>query len=268
MNPAVKASLNHAIRVLSWFFANHPSQVALGYTVKTLQAFMGVGTGSRVESGESASIRQCISSCPIILDIGANTGQFAALVRSILRNKPYKLSCFEPSKTAFLELKKNISESEQVHLFNIAVGNPGVRTLHYDVPGSSLASLTRRNLNHVGREFTMSEEVTVESLDEIVGQLEYSHIDLLKIDVEGHELEVLQSAPKLFSTMAVDAVQFEFGGCNIDTRTYLRDFFEFFQDANMTIHRITPCGYLHAIRRYREMDEQFGTTNFLAKRNS
>jgi hypothetical protein len=34
----------------------------------------------------------------------------------------------------------------------------------------------------------------------------------------------------------------------------------------MMIHRITPSGHLLPIDRYREIDEQFRTTNFLAIR--
>ena len=49
----------------------------------------------------------------------------------------------------------------------------------------------------------------------------FSKIDLLKLDVEGHELYLL-SAKKFISKISV--IQFEFGGCNIDTRTYFRDF--------------------------------------------
>jgi hypothetical protein len=38
----------------------------------------------------------------------------------------------------------------------------------------------------------------------------------------------------------------------------------FFQGAKMKIRRITPSGYLHPIESYKEIDEQFRTTNFIA----
>jgi hypothetical protein len=89
-------------------------------------------------------------------------------------------------------------------------------------------------------------------------------IDLLKIDVEGHELEVLRGAESLFAGRGVRMVTFEFGGCDIDSRTFFQDFWYFFRERGMgRLFRITPSGYLAPIRHYREADEQFRTTNFL-----
>ena len=92
------------------------------------------------------------------------------------------------------------------------------------------------------------------------------HIDWLKIDVEGHELDVLNGGTKMFSGSAIGMVTFEFGGCNIDTRTFLQDFFCFFRDHQMRIARITPAGYLHELHSYQEAYEQFRTTNFVCYR--
>jgi hypothetical protein len=67
----------------------------------------------------------------------------------------------------------------------------------------------------------------------------------------------------MFESGAVKLVTFEFGGCNVDTRTFFRDFFEFFKALGMTIYRITPNGHFHPIRRYRETEEQFSTINYV-----
>lgn len=56
---------------------------------------------------------------------------------------------------------------------------------------------------------------------------------------------------------------FEFGGCDIDTRTFLQDFFYFCLTHKMTMARITPSGYFRVIAWYREMHEQFRTANFV-----
>jgi hypothetical protein len=109
----------------------------------------------------------------------------------------------------------------------------------------------------------LSERVRIITLDSYCGEHQIEHIDLLKLDVEGHELDVLNGATHMFSKAAISMVQFEFGGCNIDTRTFLKDFFYFFSERGMRIARITPSGYLHEIDSYREVQEQFGTSNFL-----
>jgi len=68
----------------------------------------------------------------------------------------------------------------------------------------------------------------------------------------------------MFGRQAIGMVMFEFGGCNIDTRTFFRDFWHFFSDRGMRLHRITPGGSLFPLDRYTESLEQFRTTNFLA----
>jgi hypothetical protein len=65
------------------------------------------------------------------------------------------------------------------------------------------------------------------------------------------------------AVQATNIFQFEFGGCNIDSRTYFQDFWYFFKENNFVIHRITPFG-LEKIERYRESDEFFSTTNYIA----
>jgi hypothetical protein len=68
----------------------------------------------------------------------------------------------------------------------------------------------------------------------------------------------------MFGDRKIRMVSFEFGGCNIDSRTYFQDFYYFFRDHGMKeIFRITPSGYLVPIHDYREIYEQFRTTNFL-----
>ena len=51
---------------------------------------------------------------------------------------------------------------------------------------------------------------------------ENKYIDFVKIDVEGHELEVLEGFGNLIKITKL--IQFEFGGCNIDTRTFFKIF--------------------------------------------
>ena len=110
----------------------------------------------------------------------------------------------------------------------------------------------------------MSKRVEIETLDGYCGAHGIERIDLLKIDVEGHELDVLRGGEATFSRRGVRLVTFEFGGCNIDTRTYVRDFWYFFMDFGMkSFHRIMPCGRLFRFEGYNESIETFRTTNFV-----
>ncbi len=76
-------------------------------------------------------------------------------------------------------------------------------------------------------------------------------------------MEVVEGGQRMFAARAIEMVTFEFGGCNIDTRTFFQDFFIFFEKCGMRIAQIAPSGHLHELRTYKEEFEQFRTTNFV-----
>jgi hypothetical protein len=62
----------------------------------------------------------------------------------------------------------------------------------------------------------------------------------------------------------IDFIQFEFGGTDIDSRTFFRDFYFLLND-KYRIYRIVKDG-VYPIRDYGESYESFLPTNFLAER--
>lgn len=58
----------------------------------------------------------------------------------------------------------------------------------------------------------------------------------------------------------IHAIQFEFGGCNLDSRTYFRDFWNLLHD-DFAIYRIMKDGFV-PIKNYDERLEIFSCTNF------
>ena len=108
--------------------------------------------------------------------------------------------------------------------------------------------------------------VLIDTVDNYCAAKGIDRIDLLKVDIEGHELDCFKGAQGMFATKAIGLVTLEFGGANIDTRTYFRDFWYFFEPLGMDLYRITPSGYLFKMEHYYETQEQFRTTNFLAVR--
>lgn len=134
--------------------------------------------------------------------------------------------------------------------------------LYSDKEGSGLASLTKRRVDHFGIDFLHQENVEVTTLDKWAS-INGFEPQLLKIDVEGHELDVLKGSIQTLTKLEV--VQFEFGGSNIDSRTYFQDFWYFFNNLNFSIFRIAGSSLI-PILGYKEQDETFRTTNYLAVR--
>ena len=105
------------------------------------------------------------------------------------------------------------------------------------------------------------EQINVVKFEDYSKKEGINNIDFIKLDIEGHELADLIGMGNLIKKIKV--FQFEFGGCNIDTRTYFKDFYYFFKNNNFDLYRITPIGS-EFLPEYRESDEFFSTTNYIA----
>ena len=250
---------------------NQLSQKLLEKAVSLSQMLMGISSGSDVfASGEKSVLTLLIRdfAAPYtIIDAGCNKGQFIRLVLKTLREKEISLHAFEPAHETYKVLEKFFGEKKEIFLNKQAVGKEtGHATLHYDAAGSAIASLTKRNLGHFGIRFDKSERVPVTTIDTYCSEMRIDHVHLLKLDVEGHEFDALIGSTRMLAEDRIDMLTFEFGGCNIDTRTYFRDFWYFFKEFGMNIIRITPSGFLVPIEEYMEIYEQFRTTNYLVRR--
>ena len=259
-------------RVLSALTANKYMQRCLQRNVQVSQYLMGIGSGSDVSfSGEEEmfNILKQRSKPPFcIFDVGSNKGQFLQMVVDNIKIEDISIHCFEPGRETFkslLSFSKTLNQRNGIKVNNIALGRErGESTLYFDQVGSPLASLSKRKLDHYGIDFEKSEKVEIDTVDSYCRENAIDRINLLKIDVEGHELNALLGAERMFASKSIDVVSFEFGGTNIDTRTFFRDFWHFFAKVEMRIFRITPSGYLSPIEIYREIEEQFAPTNFIA----
>lgn len=260
-------------RTLAHLTASRLAQRVLQKNVQFSHELMGIGTGAGVSaSGETVILRRLRRSKrgPYrIFDVGSNRGQFLSMALDHMKGEDVEMHCFEPGRQTFEHLKTTAAGREKVHLNNIGLGAAqSEAVLHYDHAGSEIASLTKRNLDHLGMSHEGSETVIIDTVDNYCASKGIDRIDLLKVDIEGHELDCFTGAKAMFERKAIGMVTLEFGGANIDTRTYLRDFWYFFEPLGMDLYRITPSGYLFRVDRYFETLEQFMTTNFLAVRRS
>lgn len=228
-----------------------------------------VKSGNPKSSGEEGAITYVLKklsgvSDVVIFDVGANVGNYTLALLSLLGKTHASVYSFEPSKSAFAKLRDNMKNTKNVFLHNIALGEENKNaTLFYDTQASGFASFYKRRLEHFNIHMDFSETVDVTTIDTFCLQENIKRIHFLKMDVEGHELSVLRGASGMIENKLVDFIQFEFGGCNIDSRTFFQDFY-YLLSPNYRIYRIVRNG-LYRINSYEETQEIFMTANFLAE---
>lgn len=231
--------------------------------------FQGKGYGTATYRREIGDAVAYISSINlVILDVGANAGHYSREWFTQGGVSIKELYAFEPSTHNHKSLE-TITDP-RFHLVKKALGKEnGVFTLYSNVPGSGLASLTKRNLSFKkGVEMNIEEQVEVTTVDAFLKENSIPKVDFIKIDVEGHEYDVLQGAQQSIQSGKINAIAFEFGGTDIDTRIFFQDFWFFFQKHGFDLFRINPYLAPIKITRYHVSLESFDISNYLAIRSN
>jgi len=225
---------------------------------------MGYGASDWIDSGEAAllvRLREQHPDVKVILDVGANVGGWS---RDASRAWPdARIYAFEPSVDTFRLLEETVRDLPVTTVRAALSDESGEALLHAVSGEPGLSSLHRRDLAAHNLAMTATESVTLMRLDDYAADQGIHHIDLLKIDAEGHELAVLRGAVGLIEKGAIDMIQFEFGGTCIDSRVFLRDFVRFLEP-EYDIFRLLVDGLEPLV--YSEYEELFSTCNFFARR--
>ena len=180
-------------------------------------------------SGEYQFLRSLAKNwgtCPVVLDVGANRGGYAQVVREVA---PQALVyAFEPHPNHYPVLVKGSTQYGYVPV-NAGCGERAHSSFLYDFKeqdGSPLASMYQPAIESYWSTEAVSYPVDIITLDQFVRQKNIHHVDLLKIDTEGHECKVLEGFQTSLRENIVDVIQFEFNSMNVISRTFIRDFYE------------------------------------------
>jgi FkbM family methyltransferase len=129
-----------------------------------------------------------------ILDVGANRGQFALFA---LRRFPRaRLICFEPLAEPAAVLRRVVADHPGVEVHEVALSAiSGVQSMHLtrkDDSSSLLPVTERQEAAFSGSAEVGRVDVSVRRLDDCVDPATVARPCLLKIDVQGTELDVLR----------------------------------------------------------------------------
>jgi len=230
-------------------------------------------SGDPKESGEIFIIkwiseRYKNSKQVIVFDVGANIGDYSLLFINHFKNPNFKIFAFEPATSSFTQMSQKVKGKDQIQPIQYGISDSsGKTTLFFDKSSSGFASLFQRDLTHIGVDFNQKEEISLIDIDSYCSMNQIESIDFLKLDVEGNEFRALQGAKTMLASGKIDVIQFEFGGCNIDSRTYFKDFYNLLVvQNNYTLYRILQNGII-PFKFYNEVHEIFVNTNILAVKN-
>jgi FkbM family methyltransferase len=218
-----------------------------------------------IVSGERHFLKRYLMSFqePTVMDIGANEGSY--IMDVLAMNESAQTFAFEPHPVTYSRLLSRVSGLKNVTPVNAACGSTTGQFLLYDYAGSQgteHASLHARVIEEIHRGQSDQHIVDVVDLDTFAAQYGISLIHLVKIDAEGHELEVLKGAANLLRENRIRAIQFEFNEMNVVSRVFFKDFYDLLP--NYKFYRMLRDG-LVALDPYSAIDcELFAFQNVVA----
>jgi FkbM family methyltransferase len=170
-----------------------------------IQRYMYWGT---YETNETRLVQQYLRPGMTFVDVGANVGYYTALAAKQV-GIGGRVIAFEPSPYAFEKLQSMVAGNrlEQVTAVHAGLSDTaGQGKLYLDASfhNHSPSMVAHENPN------ATATEIKVARLDDEATRLGIDRIDLMKIDVEGHEPKVLAGAKRLLSEGRVGAILCEF----------------------------------------------------------
>ena len=230
----------------------------------------GLGIGNYANhriSGEQKFIATLLKSNKlkkgVILDIGANKGDYSTFIRD--NGIIIPIFAFEPHPLTYTKLNETGKGLLSFSAINKGIGARKEITKIYDYKdnnGSQHASLYKNVIENIHKSEASEIEIEIITIDDFVNEYKIDEISLLKIDTEGNELDVLKGAEKSLKLGIINNIQFEFNSMNVISRTFLIDFINLMP--NYKFYRLLPSELL-PISNYVELyHELFGFQNIVA----
>lgn len=217
------------------------------------------------ENGEGRVIDAIVTGCDadplIVFDVGANRGDWA---KAVLARKPAAvITCFEIVPTTAALLRTALGSHPSVRIRDYGLSSAprdievfqnatteisAITPLYGDPPGSGYEAVAAR----------------VETGDMQMAREGLSRLDVLKIDVEGHEIEVLSGFRETLASpeRRPRVIQFEYGATWLPPRHTLMEAYDLLRAFGYGIGRLYPEGV--DFKPYSIADDHFRMGNYVA----
>jgi FkbM family methyltransferase len=220
----MKRLIRRLLRQAGWELLHRADDPVLAH-LRTLHERLRLGARNRVawddllpQPAMHAHLRHLLElhRIELLLDVGANRGQFASLARSL--GYVGKIVSFEPSMEAFAALQAAARNDPAWQVHRLALGDATAEmSLHVyrDDTFSSLHAANQAGESRFGDYLALNrvETVTVRLLDSLaaeIPEINATHRIMLKTDTQGHDLAVLRGAKAILASTAAVVAEASF----------------------------------------------------------
>ena len=220
--------------------------------IKSLAAKAGLmlfkrSTGIYIDEAETPGlvVRLCGKTAPVVVDGGAHEGAFVDAVRAHAPEACFV--CFEPDPQLSQALVTRFAADSKVQVMPMALGaNAGTARLNINASRScnSLVEASSANAGTLGglMATTAQVDVRVATLDEALVEAGHATVDIVKLDLQGFDLQALRGAPQVLQSAQVVVVEVWYAPVYAGTVNYL-DIFSFMRENGFALYTLVGVHY-------------------------
>jgi FkbM family methyltransferase len=188
------------------------------------------------------------------IDVGANRGEWSA---ALLSRAPNAKGLAVDAGSAAIKLLRERALSG-LSVMHLAVSDAPGEAEFYEFPDAGESS----SFSARGGPDTIRRSVRVTTLDDLIEEAGWQHVDLIKIDAEGWDYRCLLGAERALRTHAVSLVQFEYNAPWVDSGSTLKAAIDYLEGYGYSV-AVLRAGRLETYD-YARLGEFFQYANFVA----
>lgn len=196
----------------------------------------------------------------IIFDVGANIGEYSEKILEF--NTKVHIHCFEPIPDTFKQLTIKHKEAKKVLLNNFAFSDREGKSIMFEYDKLGGRNSIEKHPDLIS-ETTNKIEIPLHTIDTYCKVKSIATIDYLKIDVEGHEVNVLRGAKQMISEKKINSIQLEYNYLWKNTSNKLEDVYDLLSE-NYNIYRLTFWGKIAIKKFHKSLETYPSATNYVA----
>jgi len=199
---------------------------------------------------------------PILMDIGANRGDWTAQARGIFDSlgKAGLVYTFEPTQSTYTFLTDRFKEDDSVKLNKVALSEHTGQA-EFFVNGELAGTNSLHNVQGA-----IVETVQTQRFDDFLESAGLETILFVKSDTEGHDMSVLRGAEKSLRAGSIEVWQFEYNHRWVFNHSVLKDVFDFIEDKPYSLGKVYGNG-IEIYEKWHPELERFFEANYVLVRN-